>query len=141
MTIGRNKPCPCGSGRKYKKCCGAQAAVETSSSPGGFRFEPGSYGGPGTGYVPSLLCQKRVSEMDWRDHFVLANPTAPHADHQSAVAEAESDLAQAFAPKRNGGTDADLAMHLKAKGYMSITGFKIVGRETDAEPGAGGYRR
>ena len=22
--IGRNEPCPCGSGRKYKKCCGAQ---------------------------------------------------------------------------------------------------------------------
>jgi len=25
--VGRNDPCPCGSGRKYKKCCGsAQAA-------------------------------------------------------------------------------------------------------------------
>jgi SEC-C motif-containing protein len=23
--IGRNDPCPCGSGRKYKKCCGAGA--------------------------------------------------------------------------------------------------------------------
>lgn len=23
--IGRNDPCPCGSGRKYKKCCGASA--------------------------------------------------------------------------------------------------------------------
>ncbi|MDP2168566.1 MAG: preprotein translocase subunit SecA [Thermodesulfovibrionales bacterium] len=23
--IGRNEPCPCGSGRKYKKCCGANA--------------------------------------------------------------------------------------------------------------------
>ena len=22
--IGRNEPCPCGSGRKYKKCCGAK---------------------------------------------------------------------------------------------------------------------
>ena len=22
-TVGRNDPCPCGSGRKYKKCCGA----------------------------------------------------------------------------------------------------------------------
>jgi hypothetical protein len=22
--VGRNEPCPCGSGRKYKKCCGAQ---------------------------------------------------------------------------------------------------------------------
>lgn len=21
--IGRNSPCPCGSGKKYKKCCGA----------------------------------------------------------------------------------------------------------------------
>ncbi|MFN3486913.1 MAG: SEC-C metal-binding domain-containing protein, partial [Planctomycetota bacterium] len=21
MKIGRNQPCPCGSGKKYKKCC------------------------------------------------------------------------------------------------------------------------
>ena len=24
--IGRNDPCPCGSGKKYKKCCGTKAA-------------------------------------------------------------------------------------------------------------------
>ena len=23
VTVGRNDPCPCGSGKKYKKCCGA----------------------------------------------------------------------------------------------------------------------
>jgi len=23
--VGRNEPCPCGSGKKYKKCCGAGA--------------------------------------------------------------------------------------------------------------------
>jgi len=23
MTVGRNDPCPCGSGKKYKKCCGS----------------------------------------------------------------------------------------------------------------------
>ena len=22
--VGRNDPCPCGSGRKYKKCCGSE---------------------------------------------------------------------------------------------------------------------
>ena len=22
MNVGRNDPCPCGSGKKYKKCCG-----------------------------------------------------------------------------------------------------------------------
>lgn len=26
-NIGRNEPCPCGSGKKYKKCCGAKEAV------------------------------------------------------------------------------------------------------------------
>ncbi len=26
-TAGRNDPCPCGSGKKYKKCCGAPAAA------------------------------------------------------------------------------------------------------------------
>jgi preprotein translocase subunit SecA len=25
--VGRNDPCPCGSGKKYKKCCGASAAA------------------------------------------------------------------------------------------------------------------
>ncbi|MDQ5980957.1 MAG: motif domain protein, partial [Verrucomicrobiota bacterium] len=23
--VGRNDPCPCGSGKKYKKCCGVAA--------------------------------------------------------------------------------------------------------------------
>jgi uncharacterized protein YecA (UPF0149 family) len=22
-VVGRNEPCPCGSGKKYKRCCGA----------------------------------------------------------------------------------------------------------------------
>ena len=26
--VGRNDPCPCGSGKKYKKCCGLNAAEE-----------------------------------------------------------------------------------------------------------------
>jgi SWIM/SEC-C metal-binding protein len=25
--VGRNDPCPCGSGKKYKKCCGAQGSL------------------------------------------------------------------------------------------------------------------
>ena len=27
--IGRNDPCPCGSGKKFKKCCGANDAPRT----------------------------------------------------------------------------------------------------------------
>lgn len=34
MTIGRNDPCPCGSGKKYKKCCGLRAADGYEAKPG-----------------------------------------------------------------------------------------------------------
>ena len=27
--VGRNQPCPCGSGLKYKRCCGAEPAAAT----------------------------------------------------------------------------------------------------------------
>ena len=33
MTVGRNEPCPCGSGKKYKRCC--LAAEEQASRPPG----------------------------------------------------------------------------------------------------------
>ncbi|MDZ7615749.1 MAG: SEC-C metal-binding domain-containing protein, partial [Patescibacteria group bacterium] len=26
--VGRNEPCPCGSGKKYKRCCGAILSTE-----------------------------------------------------------------------------------------------------------------
>jgi SWIM/SEC-C metal-binding protein len=32
-TVGRNAPCPCGSGRKYKKCCLTAAAGAPSTHP------------------------------------------------------------------------------------------------------------
>ena len=28
VDIGRNDPCPCGSGKKYKKCCAAKDAAK-----------------------------------------------------------------------------------------------------------------
>jgi uncharacterized protein len=26
--VGRNEPCPCGSGKKFKKCCGSAAELD-----------------------------------------------------------------------------------------------------------------
>ena len=33
MKIGRNKPCPCGSGKKYKKCCGNPLKMAAEGKP------------------------------------------------------------------------------------------------------------
>lgn len=32
MQVGRNDPCPCGSGKKFKRCCGAVIAIATAPS-------------------------------------------------------------------------------------------------------------
>jgi hypothetical protein len=30
--VGRNEPCPCGSGKKYKKCCGSPSAARSDDT-------------------------------------------------------------------------------------------------------------
>ena len=42
MKPGRNDPCPCGSGRKYKHCCGLLSAAAQAPSPGGSSDSGGS---------------------------------------------------------------------------------------------------
>jgi len=48
MTVGRNDPCPCGSGTKFKKCCAAKGETQTAGltaairMKGGVSFDPAS---------------------------------------------------------------------------------------------------
>src|SRR6185295_9406192 len=111
---GRNDPCPCGSGKKYKRCClgqGEKAAPEKSLSPR-FRFEPGSYGGPGA-FMPSIACLKQVRPDEWEYHFVIVRPEDLHAQEETAVAEATRDLDRAFASRSQSMGDIAVAQALK----------------------------
>ncbi len=71
--IGRNSPCLCGSGKKYKRCCEKkEAAMKHRALPSGrFRYEFGSYGGPRRGYMPSIICYKELKPNSWKEHFCL----------------------------------------------------------------------
>src|SRR4051794_646104 len=43
VSIGRNEPCPCKSGKKYKRCCGVNAAPKLTVSQKAFdpaNFDP-----------------------------------------------------------------------------------------------------
>jgi hypothetical protein len=46
MTVGRNDLCPCGSGKKFKKCCAAKGETTTAGleaairMKGGISFDP-----------------------------------------------------------------------------------------------------
>ncbi len=124
--IGRNDPCPCGSGKKYKKCCITKAIEDDENELKElYRFEPGSYGDVGS-FVPSLACLKQTRKDEWKYHFVLVKPESIHTDEDGATNEAEKDISDSYVIKESGGTDAELAMSLKAKGYLSVDNYDIV---------------
>src|SRR5438105_3511102 len=107
MSISRNDPCPCGSGRKYKKCCLAESSggAAPPKRSAKFRFEHGSYGGPGRGFMPSAICYEQTSPGQWSEHFCLVNPTFRADDEDEASAVAEADLREAFAIKTQAVSD------------------------------------
>lgn len=129
--IGRNNLCPCGSGIKYKRCCEKkEAELSQQELPRGrFRYEPGSYGSPRLGYVPSILCYKEIGKDAWTEHFCLVKPDVVLADEDTATAKAEEHLAATSRARADGGGNPkDFAMSLRHEGYKSVSDFRIVGR-------------
>lgn len=41
MKVGRNDPCPCGSGKKFKKCCAAKGETTTADLKAAIRMKGG----------------------------------------------------------------------------------------------------
>ena len=76
MSIGRNDPCPCGSGKKFKKCC----ANKTPETPAG--LEPGIRMKGGTSFDPVVNAYRAIvhtwdnvecigEPKEWRSHEVF----------------------------------------------------------------------
>lgn len=79
-SVGRNDPCPCGSGRKWKKCCGAPAP---GVPPLQAVSDKGALFGSGTTFLTSLLDSfERAAEA--RSYRIM--PMAEFANH-TAIAE------------------------------------------------------
>ncbi len=127
--IGRNTPCPCGSGKKYKRCCEKkESTMRQRELPAGrFRYEPGSYGSPKLGYMPSILCYKETGPESWTEHFCLVKSDAAPADEDRATAMAKEHLASANqAQADGGGNPREFALSLRHEGYKAVSDFRIV---------------
>ena len=124
--IRRNDPCPCGSGRKFKKCCLLNRSGPGTRTSGEFRFEPGSYGGP-AGYMPSLACFSESSSGEKEYRFVLANPSRVVDSEPEAVAQATADFSEASRVDDATGSSEALGRQLSACGYVVVENFKVVG--------------
>lgn len=135
---GRNDPCPCGSRKKYKRCCSPSSAgefqVQTPSVAGKFRFEAGSYGGPGVAYAPCIICYRREAADQWATHFCLVRADCPAESQDEASQVALSDLHRAFSSGEDGRAPEAVALSLRAAGYAKVSGFRVA---VDSVPGFG----
>ena len=69
--VSRNAPCPCGSGRKYKKCCGAEEQSHVDGLTAGIRMKGGvRFDEHSDGYVPIVHTWDNVhcngEPTEWR---------------------------------------------------------------------------
>ncbi len=77
---GRNKPCPCGSGKKHKKCCGSVSASENSDvqpssakKTRGEAFEPEGMLGADIREHPKTSPQvEEPTDEEWKELFFAA---------------------------------------------------------------------
>ncbi len=74
--------------------------------------------------MPSSICYAQVGRGEWSEHFCLVNPTCCFEDEVEALKLAEADLDEAFAVKSRTGSDAELALFLKSRGYLKVDGFQ-----------------
>jgi hypothetical protein len=94
--------------------------------PGRFRYESGSYGGPGQGYMPSIICYKELKSNSWKEHFCLVKPDVILNDENTASSIAKKHLAAAQAIIAAGGGPQDFALKLRHEGYKNVTDFRVV---------------
>ena len=126
--IGRNDPCPCGSGKKFKKCCislSDNVSTEQSRAKPRYRFEAGTYGDEGK-FLPSIACIKMVGKEE-AYHFMLVKPDKTYEEEDQALTEATKDIDQAFTMfKTSDMSEQQLAAELKDRGYVKVDDFNIV---------------
>lgn len=69
---GRNEPCPCGSGKKYKKCCGAKEESHVDGLTAGVRMKGGvRFDEQADGFVPIVHTWDNGEPTEWRSPKVF----------------------------------------------------------------------
>jgi len=77
MKPGRNDPCPCGSGQKYKKCCGRTIPIEPAPAAAGAR----------TCGACTACCDGWASATIYGHDMSPGKPCVFVRDHQCAIYE------------------------------------------------------
>lgn len=113
MRLGRNDPCPCGSGRKFKKCHGAPRAAEPLASS--------NVRGPRSAHIGSYAPVHRTPRALPRDE----------AQFRRYIAELDADLASRGVPA----SGRQVAALLEAAFDQGIRSSTLLVQEREPRPG------
>jgi len=94
VKVGRNDPCPCGSGKKYKKCCGQNEAKKVEPPPFDRRLMERSLLG-----VKQLVSEKKLDSVDEINQYlgrVMKNGKAPQWIPKTPLEKAQSVIFKAL---------------------------------------------
>jgi len=118
VGVSRNDPCPCGSGKKYKKCCldrdDAYSRRLTSVTVDVFR--PGALCIVGDSHVPAIVCDDENNKTV----FVLARASG-QLPALEAAETADEDLLSTPGTTGNG-LGPECLRHLHKIGYQIMSG-------------------
>ena len=85
MRVGRNDPCPCGSGTKFKKCCAAKRETKTADLTAAIRMKGG------ISFDPAAKAYRAIVHS-WDNAECIGEPQ----EWQSAETFVSEDAAMAF---------------------------------------------
>jgi hypothetical protein len=85
MTVGRNDSCPCGSGKKFKKCCAAKRETTTAGLTAAIRMKGG------VSFDPAANAYRAIVHS-WDNAECIGEPQ----EWQSAETFASEDAAMSF---------------------------------------------
>ena len=113
MQVGRNSPCPCGSGKKYKRCCLASGEFEQVSSTGVSEEQALATARSALSLNDLTRAHKALAQL-----LEAAQPSEATLDLAYHVAMRERDYARAGEP-RNASHRANYATTLALSGKLA----------------------
>lgn len=120
---GRNDSCPCGSTKKYKKCCVSVSRAQSSGQCETCQFEPATCRLVDGRFVPSIVLFGRIEDPS--THHGLVRRDVAFDSQEMAYEQATSDLDDVLESTRD---DCDvhlLALCIAASGYQPVLDKKV----------------
>jgi hypothetical protein len=90
MTVGRNDRCPCGSGKKFKKCCAPKGETKTAGLTAAIRMKGGVSFDPAANAYRAIVHSWDNAEcigepQEWRSAQIFASEDAAMSYYMASI--------------------------------------------------------